>query len=127
MAHQRIHQMEEQYKMYGITLEQMLQMQGKTVHQYAHEMMPVIENQLKLTYILREIAKAEKIKATKKEIEAKLEEQVLAYGQEDNKEEFMKNESILSAVKEMIETEKAQNFVFDNAKTKKAAAKKAEK
>ena len=127
MAHQRIHQMEEQYKMYGITLEQMLQMQGKTIHQYAHEMMPVIENQLKLTYILREIAKVEKIKATKKEIEAKLEEQVLAYGQEDNKEEFMKNESILSAVKEMIETEKAQNFVFDNAKAKKAAAKKSEK
>ena len=90
-------------------------------------MMPLIENQLKLTYILREIAKAEKIKATKKEIEAKLEEQVLAYGQEDNKEEFMKNESILSAVKEMIETEKAQNFVFDNAKAKKAAAKKSEK
>ena len=39
----------------------------------------------------------------------------------------MKNESILSAVKEMIETEKAQNFVFDNAKAKKAAAKKSEK
>ena len=48
------------------------------------------------------------------------------YGKE-NDEEFMKNENVRNYIKKGIESEKAINFIVDNAKMKKAVKKEEKK
>ena len=72
---------------------------------------------------VKTIVKAEKIEATDAEIEEKIKEMAKNYGKKE--EELLENENLKEYLKNNITTEKAIQFIVDNAKIK--AAKKAEK
>ena len=67
--------------------------------------------------MLEAIKKAEKIEATEKEIEEKIEEMAKNYGK--SADELKENENLKNYIKEGIETEKAIEFIVKNAKFKK--------
>lgn len=123
-VNERINQMNEQYRMYGLSLEQILQMSGKTVEEFKREQKAVTENNLKLSYILAEVAKKEKLEATEEEINEKLIEQLKMSHNEEMDEEHLNRhlteikemDHVIRATKNLIIDQKAQDFIFENVK-----------
>lgn len=123
-VNERINQMNEQYRMYGLSLEQILQMSGKTVEEFKREQKSVTENNLKLSYILAEVAKKEKLEATEEEINEKLIEQLKMSHNEEMDEEHLNRhlteikemDHVIKATKNLIIDQKAQDFIFENVK-----------
>ena len=101
----------------GLKLEQYLQMMGKTEEDMIKEYEPQAIEGIKSRLALEAVIKAEKIEATDKEIEEKMKEMAKNYGKE-NDEEFMKNENVKNYIKQGIESEKAMDFLVENAKIK---------
>ncbi len=101
----------------GLKLEQYLQMMGKTEEDMRKEYEPQAIEGIKSRLALEAVIKAEKIEATDKEIEEKMKEMAKNYGKE-NDEEFMKNENVKNYIKQGIESEKAMDFLVENAKIK---------
>ena len=101
----------------GLKLEQYLQMMGKTEEDMRKEYEPQAIEGIKSRLALETVIKAEKIEATDKEIEEKMKEMAKNYGKE-NDEEFMKNENVKNYIKQGIESEKAMDFLVENAKIK---------
>ena len=101
----------------GLKLEQYLQMMGKTQEEMRKEYEPQAIEAIKSRLALEAVIKAEKIKATDKEIEEKMKEMAKNYGKE-NDEEFLKNENVRNYIKQGLETEKAIDFLVKNAKIK---------
>ena len=108
---------EQRLSYQGLKLEQYLQMMGKTAEDMKKEYEPQAIDAIKSRLALEAVVKAEKIKATDKEIEEKMKEMAKNYGKE-NDEEFMKNENIRNYIKQGIESEKAIDFLVENAKIK---------
>ena len=101
----------------GLKLEQYLQMMGKTEEEFRKEYEPQAIEGIKSRLALEAIIKAEKIEATKKEIDEKMKEMAKNYGKEDDKE-FLKNENVRNYIKQGLESEKAIEFLVENAKIK---------
>ena len=108
---------EQRLSYQGLKLEQYLQMMGKTSEDMKKEYEPQAIDAIKSRLALEAVVKAEKIKATDKEIEEKMKEMAKNYGKE-NDEEFMKNENVRNYIKQGIESEKAIDFLVENAKIK---------
>ena len=102
----------------GLKLDQYLKMLGKTKEEMQKEYEPQAIEAIKSRLMLEAVIKAEKIEATDDEIEEKMKEMAKNYGRE-NDEEFMKNENVANYIKEGIKSEKAINFLVENAKFKK--------
>ena len=102
----------------GLKLDQYLKMLGKTKEEMQKEYEPQAIEAIKSRLMLEAVIKAEKIEATDDEIEEKMKEMAKNYGRE-NDAEFMKNENVANYIKEGIKSEKAVNFLVENAKFKK--------
>lgn len=109
---------EQRLSYQGLKLEQYLQMMGKTEEDMKKEYEPQAVDAIKSRLALEAVVKAEKIKVDDKEIEEKMKEMAKNYGKE-NDEEFMKNENVRNYIKQGIESEKAIDFLVENAKIKK--------
>ena len=108
---------EQRLSYQGLKLEQYLQMMGKTAEDMKKEYEPQAIDAIKSRLALEAVVKAEKIEANDKEIEEKMKEMAKNYGKE-NDEEFMKNENVRNYIKQGIESEKAIDFLVENAKIK---------
>lgn len=108
---------EQRLSYQGLKLEQYLQMMGKTVEDMRKEYEPQAIEGIKSRLALEAVIKAEKIEATDEEVDEKLKEMAKNYGKE-NDEEFMKNENVRNYIKQGLASEKAINFVVENAKIK---------
>ena len=108
---------EQRLSYQGLKLEQYLQMMGKTSEDMKKEYEPQAIDAIKSRLALEAVVKAEKIEATDKEIEEKMKEMAKNYGKE-NDEEFLKNENVRNYIKQGIESEKAIDFLVENAKIK---------
>ena len=87
-AHRMVHQYEETLRMQGLTLEQFYEFTHSDEHALMEQMEPEAEKRVLYRLMLEEIAKAEKIAPTKKEVE---EEAIrLAKQYEMPKDEFLK-------------------------------------
>ena len=117
---------EQRLSYQGLKLEQYLQMVGKTKTEVEKEYEPQAIEAIKSRLALEAVIKAEKIEASIDELEEKLKEMAKNYGKE-NDEEFMKNENVRNYIKKGIESEKAINFIVDNAKMKKVTKKEEKK
>ena len=117
---------EQRLSYQGLKLEQYLQMMGKTKADMEKEYEPQAIDAIKSRLALEAVIKAEKLEASIDELEEKLKEMAKNYGKE-NDEEFMKNENVRKYIKQGIESEKAINFIVDNAKMKKAVKKEEKK
>lgn len=108
---------EQRLSYQGLKLEQYLQMMGKTEEDMRKEYEPQAIEGIKSRLALEAVIKAEKIEATDKEIDEKLKEMAKNYGKE-NDEEFLKNENVRNYIKEGLASEKAMDFLVENAKIK---------
>lgn len=96
-VHRMIHQIEDNLKYQGITLEQYLQFTG-TTHEDLHKNFEgEATNRIKERYLLEKVAEVENIQVTDKDVENRLEELAKTYG--------MEKDSILKEFggKEMVE------------------------
>ena len=117
---------EQRLSYQGLNLDQYLKMIGKTEEEMKKEYEPQAIEAIKSRLVLEAIIKAEKIEASEDEIKAKMEEMAKNYGKKV--EEISENENLKRYLKEGIESEKALEFIVNNAKfTAKKAEKKAEK
>ena len=113
----------------GLNLEQYLKMLGKTEEEIRKEYEPQAIEAIKSRLVLEAVIKAEKIEASEEEVKAKMEEMAKSYGKDV--EELSKNENLKNYLAEGIKSEKALEFIVNNAKvtekkkeTKKATSKK---
>lgn len=106
----------------GISLEQYLQMLGKTKADYRKESEIPAKDSLKLRLVLEAVCKEAKVEATKKEVEEKLKELAESYGRKE--EELKENADLLEHINQNIKSEKAIKLIIDNAKIKVAEEKK---
>ena len=112
-----IRDMEQQLAYQGIKLEQYLQIMNKTRKDIEDNYKEQAEKNVKSRLILEEIIKAEKLEASKEEVDAKIKEMATSYGKKE--EELSKNEALKEYIANNIKTEKAIELIVKNAKIKK--------
>lgn len=120
---------EQRLSYQGLNLEQYLKMIGRTEEEMRKEYEPQAIEAIKSRLVLEAIIKAEKIEASEEEIKAKMEEMAKNYGKKV--EELSENENLKNYLEEGIKSEKALEFIVENAKyienkkeTKKSSSKK---
>ena len=109
--------MEQRLSYQGLKLDQYLQMMGKTKEEMQKEYEPQAIEAIKSRLAIEAVIKAEKIEVPDIDVEEKMKEMAKNYGRE-NDEEFMKNENVRNYIKQGVESEKALEFLVENAKIK---------
>ena len=120
---------EQRLSYQGLNVEQYLKMIGRTEEEMRKEYEPQAIEAIKSRLVLEAIIKSEKIEASEEEIKAKMEEMAKNYGKKV--EELSENENLKNYLEEGIKSEKALEFIVENAKyienkkeTKKSSSKK---
>ena len=98
----------------GLNVEQYLNMIGKTEEEMRKEYEPQAIEAIKSRLVLEAIINAEKIEASEEEIKSKMEEMAKNYGKKV--EELSENENLKKYLEEGIKSEKALEFIVENAK-----------
>lgn len=111
-----IRDIEQRLQYQGLNFAQYLQMMGKTEADMRKEMEEQALKQVKTKLVLEAIVVKEKIEASEDQIKEKLEEMATTYGRDVK--ELEQNESIKTYMAESIKTEKAIDFIVENAKIK---------
>jgi len=111
-----IKDMEQRLSYQGLKFDQYLQMMGKTEEEFRKESEPQAIEGIKSRLALEKIIEKEKIEATDKEVDEKLEEMAKSYGK--TADDFKDNENIKEYIKNGITSEKAIDFLVKNAKIK---------
>lgn len=109
--------MEQRLSYQGLKLDQYLQMMGKTKEEMQKEYEPQAIEAIKSRLALEAVIKAEKIEVADVDVDEKIKEMAKNYGRE-NDEEFLKNENVRNYIKQGLESEKAIEFLVENAKIK---------
>ena len=109
--------MEQRLAYQGLKLDQYLQMMGKTKEEMQKEYEPQAIEAIKSRLAIEAVIKAEKIEVADIDIDEKIKEMAKNYGRE-NDEEFLKNENVRNYIKQGLESEKAIEFLVENAKIK---------
>ncbi len=108
----------------GISFEQYLGYMGTTLDQFKEQVKPNAELQVKGTLALEQIAKEENIEVSEADLEEQLKKMAEAYSMELEKvKEFMREED-LENIKADLKISKALDFIVENTKWSKPAAKK---
>jgi len=100
----------------GMNLDQYLKMINKSMSDFRKDNEEPAREAVKMRLVLEAIAKDAKIEVTEKDVETKVKELAEAYGRKV--EEINSNEELLKNIKESLTTEKAIEFLVDNAKIK---------
>ena len=107
---------EQRLSYQGLKLDQYLKMMGKTEEEMKKEYEPQAIDAIKSRFVLEKVIELEKIEATDKEVEEKIEEMAKNYGK--TADDFKNNENIKTYLKQGILNEKAVDFLVKNAKMK---------
>ena len=111
----------------GITLEQYMQFTGLTAQTMMEQLKPEALKRIQSRLVLEAVAAAEKMEATEEDFEAEIKSMAEAYQMEADKVKELLGEQGAKQVKEDLCVRKAADFIVDNAKEAKAAAKKTTK
>lgn len=127
LAHSMLHDQEQQYARYGITLEQVLQYRGITHDQAVDELLPEAERQTKVTLALSEVIKREGLTVTDDEIAAEI-ERILADYEEERRPQLkeMLNTQLRSSVANVVLDKKLRARLAEIARGELSAAPDAE-
>lgn len=127
LAHSMLHDQEQQYARYGITLEQVLQYRGITHDQAVDELLPEAERQTKVTLALSEVIKQEGLTVTDDEIAAEI-ERILADYEEERRPQLkeMLNTQLRSSVANVVLDKKLRARLAEIARGESSAAPDAE-
>ena len=105
---------EQRLSYQGLNMEQYLKMIGRTEEEMRKEYEPQATEAIKSRLVLEAIINAEKIEASEEEINAKMEEMANNYGKKV--EELSGNENLKKYLNDGIKSEKALEFIVENAK-----------
>lgn len=105
---------EQRLSYQGLKLDQYLNMIGRTEDEMRKEYEPQATEAIKSRLVLEAIINAEKIEASEEEINAKMEEMANNYGKKV--EELSGNENLKKYLNDGIKSEKALEFIVENAK-----------
>ena len=111
----------------GLSLEQYMQFTGLTAQTMMEQLKPEALKRIQSRLVLEAVAAAEKMEATEEDFEAEVKSMAEAYQMEADKVKELLGEQGAKQVKEDICVRKAADFIVDNAKEAKAAAKKTTK
>ena len=111
----------------GLSMDQYFQFTGMTADKMMDELRPQAEKRIKTRLVLEAIAKAENIEITDEKLDEEIAKMAEAYQMEADKVKELLGEQGAKQVKEDICVRKAADFIVDNAKEAKAAAKKTTK
>lgn len=127
LAHSMLHDQEQQYARYGITLDQVLQYRGITHDQAVDELLPEAERQTKVTLALSEVIKQEGLTVTDDEIAAEI-ERILADYEEERRPQLkeMLNTQLRSSVANVVLDKKLRARLAEIARGESSAAPDAE-
>lgn len=127
LAHSMLHDQEQQYARYGITLDQVLQYRGITHDQAVDELLPEAERQTKVTLALSEVIKQEGFTVTDDEIAAEI-ERILADYEEERRPQLkeMLNTQLRSSVANVVLDKKLRARLAEIARGEPSAAPDAE-
>ena len=108
--------MEARLSYQGMSLEQYLQMIGKTVEDFKAENKEVAEKTVKTRLVLEAVAKDAEITPSEEEVASKIKEMAESYGKKE--EEVKDNPELVKYVTENLKAENTVKFIVDNAKIK---------
>ena len=111
----------------GLSLEQYMQFTGLTAQTMMEQLKPEALKRIQSRLVLEAVAAAEKMEATEEDFEAEIKSIAESYQMEADKVRELLGEQGAKQVKEDICVRKAADFIVDNAKEVKAAAKKTTK
>lgn len=122
-----IQDMDTRFRYQGLSFDQYLKMLGKTMATFRADNANTAKNSIKMRLVLEAVYKDSKLEVSENEINDKVEELAKTYNR--NADEIKENEEIMKQVKNGIETEKAVEFLLENAKkvSKKDEEKKSAK
>ena len=110
--------MENRLSYQGLKFDQYLKMMGKTREEVQKEYEPQAIDAIKSRLAIEALVKAEKIEVKEEEIDEKIKEMAKNYGKKEDDEEFLKNQNVRNYIKQGLESEKAIDFIVNNAKIK---------
>ena len=111
----------------GLSMEQYTQFTGITQRQLLGQMKPQALKRIQSRLVLEAVAKAEKFEISDEEYEAEIKTMSEAYQTEPDKVKELLGEKGRKQVLDDLAVRKAMDFVVENAKESKAAAKKSAK
>ena len=109
----------------GLTMEQYFQFTGMTLEKMQEEMKPQALKRIQSRLVLEAVAAAEKIEASEEDFENEVQKMAESYKMEADKVKEIMGEAGKKQIMEDLAVSKAADFVRENAKEKKAKAKKA--
>ena len=113
-VHHMMHQYEEQLKMQGLDLEKFYELTGQTHEDLHKNMEGEATKRVKYRYLIEEVAKAENIEFSEKEVEAKAKEMAENYG--ITVEELIKAYGTMDIVKYDMTMHKALEIIKEGNK-----------
>ena len=111
-----VREIEQRLSYQGMKLENYLQMIGKTNEEFRKEYEEQAKTSVKNRLVIEAIIKAEKIEPDEVTVEEKIKEMAELYGQKE--EQLKQNEGFVQYIKESLKSEKAVEFIVENAKIK---------
>ncbi len=121
---QQLDQFAQRMQMQGLTFEQYMQFTGQTRESMMEQIKPQAEQTIKSRLCLEAVADAENLTASDEEVEAELQKMADAYKMDLAKVKEIIGESEQKSIRGDIRVQKAIEFITENAKVKKATAKK---
>ena len=111
-----IQDMDRRLSYQGMNIEQYLKFINKSMADFREESKETAEKSVKMRLVLEAVYKDAKIEITDAQIEEKIKELAESYGRDV--EELKKNEHLKMHIEENLKTEKAIEYIVDNAKIK---------
>ena len=109
----------------GMSLEQYMQFTGTTVDTFKEQFKDQAAAQVKSNLVLDKIAQVENLTVSGEDLEEELKKMAEMYGMELDKVKTLIGENEQETMKDDLKVRKAVDFVTENAKAGKPAAKKA--
>ncbi len=108
--------MDRRLQYQGINLDQYLKMLGKTMADFRNESEETAKTSIKMRLVLEAIYADAKLEVKEDDVTAKITELATAYGRKE--EDLKENKELIKNIEESLKSEKAINFVVENAKVK---------
>lgn len=111
-----IYDMNQSLSGQGINLKQYLEWTGKTIEDMKNDARPEAEKRIRTRILLKNIIRMENLTADEKEVDEMVQEFANQYGMTKEQALKMGGENTLAYFKEDVQTKKAIDFIYDNAK-----------
>lgn len=123
-----LNEMSGQLAQSGLSMEQYMQFTGMTMDKFKEQVRPDALKRVQGSLVLEAIVKAENIEATDDDVDAEIDKMAAAYGMDAEQLKKTMQESDRESIKADLASQKALEFIMDNAKeTAKKSEKKATK